>query len=121
MNSQSVRSIPVLPRIHPEGTIACRTLKTAEALACGLPETKARTLVVTDTSALDAAVAAVDVVVSLIPYTHHTAVINAAIKGKTHVVTTSYVSPEMRALEERAKAAAIVYTIALHVDPAIAQ
>lgn len=100
-------------------TIACRTLKSAEALAEGLPDTKARSLDVTDTPALDAAVAAVDVVVSLIPYTYHTSVIEAAIKGKTHVVTTSYVLPAMRALEERVKAAGIVVMNEIGLDPGI--
>ena len=44
-----------------------------------------------DTTALEAAVAARDIVVSLIPYTYHAAVIKAAIKGKINVVTTSSV------------------------------
>ncbi|KAN0140337.1 saccharopine dehydrogenase [Lactarius tabidus] len=100
-------------------TIACRTLKSAEALAEGLPDTKARSLDVTDTPALDSAVAAVDVVVSLIPYTYHTSVIEAAIKGKTNVVTTSYVSPAIRALEERVKAAGIVVMNEIGLDPGI--
>ena len=54
------------------------------------------TLDVNDTSTLEAAAAAVDVVVSLIPYTLHVPIIEAAIKGNTHVVTTSYVLPAVR-------------------------
>ncbi|KAJ3479243.1 hypothetical protein NLJ89_g12339 [Agrocybe chaxingu] len=69
--------------------------------------------------ALEAAVAAVDLVISLIPYTHHAAVISAAIKGKTHVVTTSYVSPAMRALDQAAKDAGIVVMNEIGVDPGI--
>ena len=34
------------------------------------------------------------------PYIHHVNVIKAAIKGKTNVVTTSYISPGIRELEE---------------------
>lgn len=60
-----------------------------------------------------------DVVVSLIPYTHHASVIEAAIKGKTHVITTSYVSPTIRALEERVKAAGIVVMNEIGLDPGI--
>ncbi len=119
MISSSVRSLTVLSRIHPEGVAACRTLKSAEALANGLPGTKAESLDVTDAPALEAAVAAVDVVVSLIPYTYHASVIEAAIKGNTHVVTTSYVSPAMRALEERVKAAGIVVMNEIGLDPGI--
>jgi len=50
---------------------------------------------VTNESALDAAVAQHDLVISLIPYTFHAAVIKSAIRNKKHVVTTSYVSPAM--------------------------
>jgi Saccharopine dehydrogenase NADP binding domain len=74
---------------------------------------------VNDTPALEAAVAAVDVVVSLIPYTLHVPVIEAAIKSKTHVVTTSYVSPAVRALEERVKAAGVVVINEIGLDPGI--
>ncbi|KAI0291607.1 saccharopine dehydrogenase [Multifurca ochricompacta] len=102
-----------------ELTIACRTLKSAEALAEGLPGTTAISLDVADTSALEAAVAAVDVVVSLIPYTLHVSVIEAAIKGNTHVVTTSYVSPSIRVLEERVKDAGIVVMNEIGLDPGI--
>jgi saccharopine dehydrogenase-like NADP-dependent oxidoreductase len=49
---------------------------------------------------LDAAIAEHDVVISLIPYTHHAQVIKSAIKSKTNVVTTSYVSPAMMAYDE---------------------
>jgi saccharopine dehydrogenase-like NADP-dependent oxidoreductase len=57
--------------------------------------------------------------VSLIPYTHHAAVIQAAIKGKTHVVTTSYVSPAMRELDAAAKDAGIVVFNEIGLDPGI--
>jgi len=99
--------------------IACRTFKSAETLAQGLPGTTAISLDVTDTSSLEKAVAAVDVVVSLIPYTLHVSVIEAAIKLKKHVVTTSYVSPAIRALEERVKVAGIVIMNEIGLDPGI--
>jgi spermidine synthase len=82
--------------------IACRTLKSAEALADGLPGTKARSLDVTDAPALEDAVAAVDVVVSLIPYTHHASVCyRGCYQGNTHVVTTSYDPGLRRACQGR--------------------
>ncbi|KAH9934612.1 saccharopine dehydrogenase [Amylocystis lapponica] len=100
-------------------TIACRTLATARALAGKLPNTTAVALDVGDETALDAAVAAHDLVISLVPYTFHAAVIRAAIKGHTHVVTTSYVSPAMRALDAEAKAAGIVVLNEIGLDPGI--
>lgn len=42
--------------------------------------------------ALEAAVAAHDLVVLLTPYTYHATVIKVVIKGKTNVITTSYIS-----------------------------
>ncbi|KAG5342644.1 Saccharopine dehydrogenase [NADP+, L-glutamate-forming] [Termitomyces sp. T112] len=102
-----------------ELTVACRTLEKAKALVEGLPSTTAVSLDVLDTPALEAAVAAHDLVISLIPYTYHAAVISAAIKGKTHVVTTSYVSPVMRELDAAAKEAGIVVLNEIGLDPGI--
>jgi saccharopine dehydrogenase (NADP+, L-glutamate forming) len=45
--------------------------------------------------------------VSLIPYTYHAQVIQAAIKHKKHVVTTSYVNDAMAALDQQARDAGI--------------
>ncbi|KAF8523507.1 putative chimeric spermidine synthase/saccharopine reductase [Hysterangium stoloniferum] len=84
-------------------TIACRTL------AESLPRTA--------TAALETAVAEADLVVSLIPYTYHADVIRAAIKGKTDVVTTSYVNPAMLALDDAARAAGI--TVLNEIGPGI--
>ncbi|KAG6372463.1 Saccharopine dehydrogenase-domain-containing protein [Boletus reticuloceps] len=102
-----------------ELVIACRTLNSAKALAEGLPNATAISLDVNSTVDLEAQVAAHDLVISLIPYTYHAAVIKAAIKGKTHIVTTSYVSPAMRELDEEAKAAGIVVMNEIGLDPGI--
>lgn len=102
-----------------DSLLACRTLKTAEAFIDGLPNTRAISLDVSDTAALEAEIAAHDLVISLIPYIHHAAVIKAAIKGKTHVVTTSYVSPAMRELDAAAKEAGIVVMNEIGLDPGI--
>ncbi|KDQ53705.1 hypothetical protein JAAARDRAFT_136604 [Jaapia argillacea MUCL 33604] len=101
-----------------ELTIACRTLKNAEALASGLPNTTAISLDVSS-PALDSQIAAHDLVISLIPYTHHATVIKSAIKGKTNVVTTSYVSPAMRELDEEVKKAGIIVMNEIGLDPGI--
>ncbi|KAI0070070.1 saccharopine dehydrogenase [Panus rudis PR-1116 ss-1] len=100
-------------------TVACRTLETAKRFAADLPNTVALPLDVNDTPSLEIAIAEHDLVISLIPYTHHAAVIKAAIKGKTHVVTTSYVSPAMRELDEEAKKAGIVVMNEIGLDPGI--
>ena len=100
-------------------TVACRTLEKAQKLAEGLANSTAISLDVNTTHALETAVADHDLVISLIPYTHHADVIKAAIKGKTHVVTTSYVSPSMVELDEEAKKAGIVVMNEIGLDPGI--
>jgi saccharopine dehydrogenase (NADP+, L-glutamate forming) len=74
---------------------------------------------VTNADALDAEVAKVDLVISLIPYTHHVAVIRSAIRNKKNVVTTSYVSPAMQALDAEARAAGITVLNEIGLDPGI--
>ncbi|TEB23899.1 spermidine synthase [Coprinellus micaceus] len=88
-------------------TIACRTLASAEALGADLPGTTAISLDVNNEEALNKAVA------------EHDLVIKAAIKGKTHVVTTSYVNPLMRELDQAAKDAGIVVFNEIGLDPGI--
>jgi spermidine synthase len=94
-------------------------LSSAEKLANGLPRTTAISLDATDAAQLDPAVASHDLVISLIPYIYHPDVIRAAIKGKTHVVTTSYVSPAMKAFEPELKAAGLVCMNEIGLDPGI--
>ncbi|OAA56003.1 saccharopine dehydrogenase [Cordyceps fumosorosea ARSEF 2679] len=112
-------AVEVLSKAGIHVTVACRTLATAQALAGSYAHTKAVSLDVNDTAALEAAVAAHDLTVSLIPYTFHAVVIKAAIKAKKHVVTTSYVSPAMMELDAEAKAAGITVMNEIGLDPGI--
>ncbi|KAJ7432883.1 saccharopine dehydrogenase [Mycena galericulata] len=102
-------------------TVACRTLASASAFCANLPRATPLVLDVAaaDPAALDAAVASHDLVISLVPYTYHAAIVQAAIKGKTHVVTTSYISPALRALDSAARAAGIVVLNEAGLDPGI--
>lgn len=102
-----------------EITVACRTLQNAKGLEQCLPNVSAISLDVTDTAALEDVIAAHDLVISLIPYTHHAAVIRAAIKGKTHVVTTSYVSKAMSELDPLVREAGIIVMNEIGLDPGI--
>lgn len=71
----------------------------------------------TEEGALDAAVAQHELIISLIPYTFHATVIKSAIRNKKHVVTTSYVSPAMMALDAEAKAAGVTVMNEIGLDP----
>ena len=57
---------------------------------------------------LGEAIEASEVVISLVPFVHHARIIKVAIANRTNVVTTSYVSPAIRALEDEAKKAGVV-------------
>lgn len=99
--------------------IACRTLSTAQSLASSLPRTSAISLDVTSSIDLDKAIQAHNLVVSLVPYIYHSAVIKLAIKNKVNVVTTSYISPAIKELENAAKEAGIVILNEVGVDPGV--
>lgn len=99
--------------------IACRTLSTAQALASSLPRTTAISLDVSNSEALDKAIQAHSLVISLVPYIYHAEVIKLAIKNKANVVTTSYVSPAIKELETAAKEARIVVLNEVGVDPGV--
>lgn len=98
-------------------TVACRTLSKAKELA-GL-SASAISLDVTDEAALNDAVAKVDLVISLIPYTYHVLVVKAAIKNKKHVVTTSYINPKLQELEQQILDAGITVMNEIGLDPGI--
>ncbi|EME43077.1 hypothetical protein DOTSEDRAFT_72458 [Dothistroma septosporum NZE10] len=100
-------------------TVACRTLKSAQQLAQPLKYANAISLDVSDQKALEEQIAKVDLVISLIPYTFHAKVIEAAINQKKDVVTTSYVSDAMMALDQKAKDAGITVFNEIGVDPGV--
>ncbi|RDW64225.1 saccharopine dehydrogenase-2 [Coleophoma crateriformis] len=102
-----------------EVSVACRTLESAKKLSEGVKLAHPISLDVTDESALNAEVGKHDLVISLIPYTFHAAVIKSAIKEKKHVVTTSYVSPAMMELDQQCKDAGITVMNEIGLDPGI--
>ena len=66
---------------------------------------------------LDRMVKGADLVVSMIPPSMHPVVAKACIKNRVNMVTTSYISPEMRALDEEAKEAGILILNEIGEDP----
>ncbi|KAI9065541.1 saccharopine dehydrogenase, partial [Trametes sanguinea] len=105
-------------------TVGCRTLSSAEALVRDLRHASAVALDAGSEdpekrAALEKAIADHDLAISLVPYIYHANVIKAAIKGKTNVVTTSYISPAMRALEDEIKKAGIVVMNEIGLDPGV--
>jgi len=99
----------------------CRTLKTAQQVAAKVTGGKASAieLDVRNAQQLSDAVAKCDLVVSLVPPPDHPHIVEAAIKHKVPALTTSYVSPEMAALEPRVKEAGILVMNEIGLDPGL--
>jgi saccharopine dehydrogenase-like NADP-dependent oxidoreductase len=73
----------------------------------------------TDEPGLDELISAHDLTVSLLPYVFHLLVAKHCIKHRRNMVTTSYVKPEMRALDQDAKDAGIIILNEIGLDPGI--
>ncbi|KAM0753556.1 saccharopine dehydrogenase [Meredithblackwellia eburnea MCA 4105] len=110
----------ILRRAENSLTIGCRHIETAQALASSLSgSATAISVDVSNEASLDAAVKEHDLIISLIPYTFHATVIKSAIKFKKNVVTTSYVSDAMKALEPDVIKAGITVLNEVGLDPGI--
>jgi saccharopine dehydrogenase (NADP+, L-glutamate forming) len=100
-------------------TIASLDKIQAEALLQGHPNGQARAWTVDDTAGLGALLEEHDLAISLLPAPMHPIVAEACLEHRRHLVTASYVSPAMRALDARARAADLLFLNELGVDPGI--
>jgi saccharopine dehydrogenase-like NADP-dependent oxidoreductase len=101
-------------------TVASRTLSKAEALVANHPRGEAVQFDMTqDLAGLDDLVGQADLAVSLLPYTHHVQVAEACVEHQRPLVTTSYVSDEMQALDLDARDAGVILLNEVGLDPGI--
>jgi saccharopine dehydrogenase-like NADP-dependent oxidoreductase len=100
-------------------TMASRTVSKAEKIIDGNPKGNAISLNVKDEALLEKLVSESDLTVSLLPYEYHVKVANFCIKYNKQMVTTSYVSEEMKALDEVAKDSGILILNECGLDPGI--
>lgn len=100
-------------------TMASRTVSKAEKIIDSHFDGTAIALNVTDDDLLEKLVSKSDITVSLLPYTYHIKVANLCIKHKKHLITTSYVSDDMKALNKKAKEAGILILNECGLDPGI--
>ena len=103
-------------------TVASRTVSKAQALVDDHPHSQAIAYDIaadSDGAKLANLIEEADLAVSLLPYTYHVAVAKEGIRQHKPVVTTSYVSPEMNALDEAAKEAGVILLNEVGVDPGI--
>lgn len=100
-------------------TVATRTKSKAESMISGHSNGNAVAWTVEQEDELDQLIASHDLTVSLLPWVHHVMVAKKCIKFKKNMVTTSYVKPEMKALDAQAKDAGIIILNELGLDPGI--
>lgn len=102
--------------------MATRTISKAEKILEGHPKGSAELLDVENpehVKKLEELVTSADLVVSILPYVHHVMVAELCIKHEKNMVTTSYVSDAMRALDQQAKDADIIILNESGLDPGI--
>jgi saccharopine dehydrogenase-like NADP-dependent oxidoreductase len=102
-----------------EVTVASRTVSKAERLVDGHPHGKAFPLDLQNEDKLVEFIKGCDLAVSLVPFAFHPVVAKHCIEMKKQMVTTSYVSPEMEALDAAAKSADVTCLNEVGVDPGI--
>ena len=111
-------SVPGLRRLIQNGhavTVWNRTLDKAKAAVGDLIDD----IRVFDPAALADAVKPGDVVVSMLPGDWHVQLAQMAIHHGAHFVSSSYIAPEMRALDTAAKQAGVVLVNEVGLDPGI--
>jgi saccharopine dehydrogenase (NADP+, L-glutamate forming) len=84
-------------------TVASRTIEKAEKIVHGFENGMALHLLAEEKETLESLVRKNDIIVSLLPWIHHLKVAQACLKFNKPMATTSYVSDEMRALDEEVR------------------
>lgn len=100
-------------------TVASNTPERSDAMIAGHENGTSVFWDASDEVSLDALVAKHDIIVSILPYVFHVMVAKHCIAHRKNMVTTSYVKPEMRDLDQAAKEAGIIILNEIGLDPGI--
>ncbi len=100
-------------------TIGDLSVESAQRFTQGHPNAKGIKLDVFDAPQRSAAIQSSDIVISMLPARFHIEAAKDCILYKKHMVTASYVSDEMQALDSDAKANNLVFMNEIGVDPGI--
>lgn len=106
---------------HPdfEVEVASRTVSKAVKLIDNHPQGTASELNLKNEEFLREKISNADLVISMVPYSFHPKVAKYCLEFKKDMVTTSYVSEEMKNLDEEAKEAGILILNEVGLDPGI--
>lgn len=99
--------------------MATRTTAKAEAIIAGRSLGRAVAWTVDQRDTLDKLVNEADLVVSMLPPSMHVPVANACLRAGRHLVTTSYISPEMQSLDREACEKGVLLLNEIGEDPGI--
>lgn len=102
-----------------ELVVADLDLDRARSLVKGHPRGRVFQLDLQDRPALVRLLAESQVVVSMVPYTYHPYVAEICLELNKHLVTASYVSPAMKALDGKAREKGLIFLNELGLDPGI--
>jgi len=102
-----------------ELTICDLSVELAEQKTNNRPRAKAMALDIKDATARENAIQNADLVISMLPAFMHIEVAKDCVRFKKHMVTASYISPEMKALDEQVKANNLVFMNEVGLDPGI--
>lgn len=94
-------------------------LDKARQLVKNHPRGQAFQLDLKDRQGLMKIIADVEVVVSMVPYTFHPYVAGICLELGKHMVTASYLSPEMKALSQKVRERGLIFLNELGLDPGI--
>lgn len=100
-------------------TAADRNPELAKSKTNGHPNAEVLLLDIDNTSQLEQLIAGHDVVISMLPARMHPLVAQNCLKTATHMVTASYVSDEVKAMDAEARNKGIAMLNELGVDPGI--
>ncbi|MFW3145534.1 MAG: saccharopine dehydrogenase C-terminal domain-containing protein [Thermoplasmatota archaeon] len=100
-------------------TVASRSVDKARSIIGSHRNGRSVSFDITKDEGLNSLVKEHDLVISLLPYTHHTKVAVSAIENGKPMVTTSYVSDDMKMLDVPAKDAGVILLNEIGLDPGI--
>ncbi|HRS53961.1 MAG TPA: saccharopine dehydrogenase C-terminal domain-containing protein [Bacteroidales bacterium] len=113
---------PIVARLLKKGyfvTVADIDVNKALSILNNSENGKAVELAVENENDLSKLIAENHLVVSLLPWEYHLNVAHKCIEQRRNMITTSYVKPEMQALDEQAKKAGIIILNEIGLDPGI--
>ena len=100
-------------------TLGDLDLAQARKISLGHPRCKAIELNVFDRESRETAIQNADIVISMLPARFHIEAARDCIRFKKHMVTASYISKEMKALDPEVKENGLVFMNEIGVDPGI--